>query len=268
MGNIKIKTKQLLLGNTLKTFFVCALSFILRWSSIASTGIGIYAFSKSVAFENLINRLGNTLFYTSFALAVLVLLLSKILFCSALKAGEELFLFKKAINENTSLRNLFSFFSPKKSFSALSLYTQMGILKLFWFIYYIIPPAICTGFIFYLYSFANLPKITLAVLISGATLLFFISFYLFKLTSQRYAAAPFFFTAGNFPQKEAIKKSCIFLDGVLNSSLKLKLSFSGWHLSNIFILPLFYTVPYYRLCNSLFIAESVKNNIIKLCKHI
>lgn len=264
MGKIKIKTKQLLLGNTFKIFGVCSLSFILRWSSIILWASGIYLFFKSTYYENILNRLGNPLFYTGFALAVLILLFFELVFCACVKASEQYFLFKKAINEEVEVLKFFSFFSPKRGFPSVFLYTKIFFLKTLWLIYYMVPPTICLGLVFYLYSFGNLPQAGYFVLFSGVLLLFLMSFFMFKVSAERYSAAPFLFTAGNFPPKESIKKSTSLLDGFLLSSLSLKLSFSGWLLSNIFIFPLFYTTPYYSLCKALYVAESVKTNVLKL----
>ena len=66
-------------------------------------------------------------------------------------------------------------------------------------------------------------------------------------------------THKNASARESLNFSIAATDGHLNDSTVLYFSLIGWILSCVFIVPVFYTVPYIKLCNVAFMEE---------CRHI
>lgn len=266
MGIIKIKTKYLLLGKTGKIFTVLFLSFLLRWGSVSISFFNFYRFSQSGFFETLLSRYNNILLYSGFFAAAFIILFSNLLFGSAIRSGEQKYFFSQAMEKDFKITSLFYFIGPKKSFKCFSFYCRLWGMKLFWYVFFLSPSALCGAMIYYLYSFTKLSATALVILISGNILLFSAGLFMAGIAKSRYCAAPLFFTSEKLSAKEAIDKSIILSDGFLSDFSRLKASFFPWFLSCAFILPIFYALPYYRLCSAVFVLKSTAKNAKRLLK--
>ncbi len=255
MGKYKIKAKILLLKYTVVVTVTFLTSLLLQILCIATPFVGAYLFAGGNVFEALTNRYNNTIVLTVFITAVSLSVFCGLVLFSALKMGDNHFLKNYASTHKPAFTDIFRFLSPPKSLSCFAFYCRLTALKIGWLLYYMAPVGLCFLMVQYLNSFSALADLSLKILESGLILFFWFSFFMWRFTLLRYSAAGFLFIEENITPKSAIQKSTLITDSFLLNESALNISFFPWFMSCIFILPLFYVIPYYRLTKALFIAE-------------
>lgn len=257
-SKIRLESKYLLSKNTLRLFLISLLSMSLRWGNLALNLTGLYFLLNSDFLKNLLFDYNNALVYTGVVILYSIIFFSTAMTASAIKLGEQFVYFTRAQRAKGQIRLLFKFLHPKKSLKALKLYFTVNFMKIFWLIYFLSPVGVCAGCTAYLYNISYLSPDVYFVLASGTALLLSISTVVWRVAVLRYSAAPYYVCLKPELQvKEAIKKSIRFTDGLLTEGVLLEYSFSGWILSCILIIPLFYVVPYIKLTKSVFVTKSV-----------
>lgn len=257
-SKIRLESKYLLSKNTLRLFLISLLSISLRWGNLALNLTGLYFLLNSDFLENLLSEYNNTLVYTGVTVLYSIIFFFTSMTASAIKLGEQFIYFTRAQGAKGQIRLLFKFLHPKKSFKALKLYFTINFMKVFWLIYFLSPVGVCAGCTAYLYNISYLSPDVYFVLAFGTALLLSISIVVWRVAVSRYSAAPYYICLKPELQvKDAIKKSIRFTDGMLTEGVLLEYSFSGWILSCILIIPLFYVVPYIKLTKSVFVTKNV-----------
>ena len=257
-SKIRLESKFLLSKNTLRLFLISSLSASLRWGNLALNLTGLYFLLNSDFLENLLSEYNNTLVYTGVTVLYSIIFFFTSMTASAIKLGEQFIYFTRAQGAKGQIRLLFKFLHPKKSFKALKLYFTINFMKVFWLIYFLSPVGVCVGCTAYLYNISYLSPDVYFVLAFGTALLLSISIVVWRVAVSRYSAAPYYICLKPELQvKDAIKKSIRFTDGMLAEGVLLEYSFSGWILSCILIIPLFYVVPYIKLTKSFFVTKTV-----------
>lgn len=254
--NIRLQAKYLLSKNNLRLFAISFGSFCLRWGRLILTIAGLFVFLKSPLFENLTTQYGVK--EVSF---VCVLIYTWFFFLTALvsagfKMGEQFIYFTRAQGSKGSLRLLFKYATPKKAFRALRFYTTLNFYKALWLIYFLFPCTLCVICDIYVYNSYNISSPIHIVLSVSISLLLSISIVMWRCAIARYSAAPYYFCLNpSMRVRDAIKKSIRFTDGFLAESVLMEYSLMGWILSCVFIVPLFYVIPYVKLCKCMFVSE-------------
>ena len=257
-SKIRLESKFLLSKNTLRLFLISSLSASLRWGNLALNLTGLYFLLNSDFLENLLSDYNNALVYTGVTVLYSIIFFFTSMTASAIKLGEQFIYFTRAQGAKGQIRLLFKFLHPKKSFKALKLYFTINFMKVFWLIYFLSPVGVCAGCTAYLYNISYLSPDVYFVLAFGTALLLSISIVVWRVAVSRYSAAPYYICLKPELQvKDAIKKSIRFTDGMLTEGVLLEYSFSGWILSCILIIPLFYVVPYIKLTKSFFVTKTV-----------
>ncbi len=256
--NIRLQAKYLLSKNNFRLFSISLTSFFLRWGRFILTIVGIFIFLKSSLFQSLTQQYG-----VKEVSLVCVLIYGWLFFLTALvssgfKMGEQFIYFTRAQGSRGSLRLLFKYASPKKAFRALRFYATVNFFKALWFIYFLIPCALCVICDAYIYSYFQVASVVHLVIALSLSLLFSISLAMWRASVARYSAAAYYFCLDPAMKvRDAIKKSIRFTDGFLTESVLLEYSLSGWILSCVYILPIFYVVPYIKLCKCVFVTEAL-----------
>ncbi len=257
-SRIRLESKYLLSKNNLRLFLISMLSASLRWGNFALNLTGLYLLLNSKFLENLLSSYNNALVYTGVVIFYLIIFFFTAMTASAIKLGEQFIYFTRAQRAKGQIRLLFKFLHPKKSFKALRFYLTVNFMKVFWLIYFLSPVGVCAGCTAYLYNISYLSPEVYYVLAFGTTLLLSISIVVWRVAVLRYSAAPYYICLKPELQiKDAIKKSIRFTDGFLTDGVLLEYSLSGWILSCILIIPLFYVVPYIKLTKSVFVTNTV-----------
>lgn len=258
ISDVKLKSKAIIKGDTLRLFFISLFSFIVRRGSFALLVYCIASLFKSGILNSYLENYNDTFVYSVVIFDVAFVSLTILLFISSLKLGEQFLYFIKASGGNGRLGLLFHFFTFKRSFRALSLYARLTALKIGWLLYFLLPCAVCYGITFYLYSNGKLLPVVFYVLIIGSSVLLSFCIFMWRIAFSRYNAAPYYvcLNPDTTPEK-AIKKSVAFTDGFLRESVLLESSFFGWFLSCIAIIPFVYVLPYFKISKALFVVDSL-----------
>ncbi len=255
---MKIKSKLMMKGDTLRLFFISFFSFIIRRGAFAIWLYCIVNLFESGLLDSYLERYNNAIVYgmVSFDIAFVTTIL--FLFICALKLGEQFLYFIKASGGKGRTGLLFKFFTFEKSFGAFILYLRLTLLKLGWLLYFLLPCIVCYGLTIYLYSDGSLLPVVFYVMIAGSSLLLSFCVFMWRVAFFRYNAAPYYFCLNSeISPKDAIKKSVKYTDGFLRESVLLDSSFWGWFLSCLTIIPFAYVIPYFKLSKALFVVEAL-----------
>ncbi len=256
-GFIKVKAKELLLKNTFKLFFVSFYSFVLKLLILISFFAVFYFSLTSKILLNMVNTYNSLLIYFIYSLIIVLILLLSLLLISGLSLGESAVYFMESRNIKSKFKFLFIFLRPSQSFRAFFLYLRLLILKSSWFTFFHLPPIFTLSITIFIYLRGAVFTAVFYSLIIGTVILFTISRYFYNIITIRYSFASFYLcTDLKISASEAIEKSCELSDGFLKDGVALKASFFPWILSMIFILPLFYVIPYLKLTKAKFVTFS------------
>lgn len=257
-SDIKIKSKTIIKGDTLRLFFISFFSFVLRRGSFAIWFYCIVNLFKSGILNFYLDNYNDALVYSVVIFDIAFVTAILFLFICALKLGEQFLFFIKASGGKGRTGLLLSFFTFEKSYRAISLYFRLTVLKFAWFLYFILPCVVCYALAFYLYSQGNLLPLVFYIMLAGSSVLFSFCIFMWRVASFRYNAAPYYVCLNReITPKDAIKKSINFTDGFLRESVLLESSFFGWFLSCGFIIPFVYVIPYFKISKALFVVESL-----------
>ena len=165
-GDIKIKSKSLIKGDTLRLFFVSFFSFIIRRGAFAIWLYCIVNLFESGILNSYLDIYNDAVVYAmvSFDIAFVTTILF-LLIC-ALKLGEQFLYFIKASGGKGRTGLLFKFFTFEKSVRAFFLYLRLTLLKLGWLLYFLLPCIVSYSLTFYLYSKGSLLPIVFYVMIA------------------------------------------------------------------------------------------------------
>ncbi|MBO5857515.1 MAG: hypothetical protein J6Q87_04635 [Clostridia bacterium] len=254
-GFIKIKSKALLLNNTLKLFFVSLIAFILKSSVTILTVLSMHFILVSNIFQSLLVEYNSLIVYFIYSLFAVTSFFLLFLFISGLKTGENAIYFMQSKGSKAKLKYLFIFLRPSQSFRSFCLYTRIFILKSLWGIFLYLPSCFCLILTLYLYFSTVIYTTVFLTLIFGAVFLLSISRFYYNCISVRYSFASYYLcTDLNISVKTAINKSTHNSDGFIKDGVYLKSSMLIWFLCCIFIIPAIYVIPFNKLSKAKFIT--------------
>ena len=254
-GFIKIRAKELLLGNTIRLFFVSFTAFLLKVISSISLILLSNAALISPFLQNLVIKYNSFLIYFIYSLIVVTLYLLLFLFISGLKMGEKAIYYMQSKNSNAKLKYLFIFLRPSQSFRAFYLNLKLFILKVLWFLYFFSAPVFCLSFTIFLYINTSTYTVVLYTLIIGTATLTSISLFYYNCLKARYSYAFYYLcTDLKLSVNEAIEKSINHSDNFIKDGVILKSSFLPWIFSCLLVFPVFYVIPFFKLSGAKFIT--------------
>ncbi len=257
-SKIRIESKYLLSGNNVKLFFISFWSIALRWSAFLSIPLLIYFTFFADTFKSFFETENQ---YLSLFLKLLFFTVTSIillLFTCGIKNCENYAFFTASKGKKPKLKKAIKYFKPKTLFKALLLYIKILSLKIFWIAYYSFPAGICFAELLYMYNKSTLSHSIFIVLCFSSSLLFSLCLFMYKATVFRYSAAPYYILFNNKTKiSSAINKSIEVTDSYIQNALVLKTSLTGWVISCLTIIPIFYALPYHKLCNTLLLYNCI-----------
>ena len=257
-SSIRLEAKGLLSHNIARLFSISFFSFILRYGALICCGYGIFLIYNSTLFKFLENNYSYALVWFIFSLFSVTFSFLTLSFISSIRLGELFAYFTRANGGNGRFIHLFKFLSPAHSIKALVFFLRDTATKLLWWIYFLFPGIICCVSGYFLYENTGINNYVSVILSTGFSLILAISFVVGKMCALRYSAAPYYICLNeSITINDAIKKSIRLMDGFLSDGVLLQYSMTGWFLSCIFILPLFYVVPYAKLVRCVYITDVV-----------
>ena len=114
-GNIKIKSKTIIKGDTLRLFFISLFSFVARRGSFAIWIYCVVNLIKSGILKSYLDNYNDALVYSVVIFDIAFVTAVLFLFICALKLGEQFLYFIKASGGQGRTGILFSYFTFEKS---------------------------------------------------------------------------------------------------------------------------------------------------------
>ncbi len=267
-SSIRLEAKGLLSHNIARLFSISFLSFILRYGVLVCCGYGFFSIYKSALFKFLESNYNYVLVWFIFSLFSVTLTFLILSFVSSIRLGELFAYFTRANGGNGRFIHLFKFLSPACSIKALVFFLRYTTTKLLWWLYFLFPGIICCVSGYFLYENTGINNTVSVILSTGFSIILAISFVVSKMCALRYSAAPYYICLNeNTTINDAIKKSILLMDGFLSDGVLLEYSMAGWFLSCIFVLPLFYVVPYTKLVRCVYVTDVVFSKATSKAKY-
>ncbi len=164
----------------------------------------------------------------------------------ALKTGSDRYMLKKAQNVHVGTKDIFYYFIPKQFFSLFFVSCRVILLRLLLFIFVNLPTTLCLALLLSLGSKAFSAAVSL-VLAAGCSAFFISGIYFYNKLSASLFLIPYYFIKGEFISfRHLLSSSQSAMRGKTQSLLRLKMSFAGWLLSCVLILPCAYVWSYYN----------------------
>ncbi len=183
--------------------------------------------------------------YINLFVSVTVLFLSFMSFIT-LKTGSDRYMLKKAQNVRAGTKDIFYYFIPKQFFSLLYVSCRVFLLRLLLFFLVNTPTLLCLLLLLNLGSKAFSAAVSL-VLAAGCSAFFISGIYFYNKLSASLFLMPYYFIKGEFVSfRHLLSSSQNAMRGKTQSLLRLKVSFTGWFLSCLLILPCAYVWSYYN----------------------
>ena len=257
-SKIRIESKYFLSGNNLRLFLISFFSIILRWCAFFGIPLLIYFVFFADKFATAFKTESEALTLFLKILFCTVTTVISLLFICGIKNCENTAFFISSKGKKPKLKQIIKNFYPMTLFKTLFLYVKIISLKIFWAFYYSFPALICLGMLLYMYNKSALSYSVFMVLSFGSSLLFSVCLFMYKATVFRYSAAPYYILFNKKAKiNSAIKNSLRDTDEYIQSALLLKTSLMGWVISCLAIFPCFYVLPYYKICNTLFLYNCI-----------
>ncbi len=201
-----------------------------------------YAATPSIAFDDMAN--------VAVISTLISLMISALIFfvMTPLQQGCARWFYHRTGGEQEPVSGVFFYFESAKSyFRSLGLYFQIALRTFLWMLLPALPMAATITFLlFYKHQFGgNLPNAAYAVVVILMVIWAILLVALSVLISLRYFLAPYLLA--EHPEQKAsqcIKSGVRLVKGHKAELFGFMLSFIGWMLLCIFIIPIFYVMPY------------------------
>lgn len=259
MSYFKLNAKKRMMKNYLKCFIVSVFPFM----TIVLLVILNYFFVrllKSISFSTFLLPYA---MYINVSLLGLSFILSLFIWKSVQFLTDSYFLLK-ALNKNTTFAKTIKCVSFRQCFTFLTVSIIRFLLSISWFVVYLSPCIITSGLLLYSYRMENNGfNINLTLFVS-AIMLFIIGLSFLYITLKRYTMCSSVILTEE--EKNPLKVVAKSIELMENHSVECAfycLSFIGWLLLCLLIIPLIYVVPYFKMsksyfCNSLGLSKVIK----------
>ena len=246
-ARIKIFSKANMLGQHLSLILVLLITVFLTLTVNNSFVLG-HIIMKIPKVTSLLSgfsvKATRIIFFTFLGLASYIALVP-------FRYGSDVWFYENAKKTRLPLKQLFSFYSIKKSSSALNLVTLVELKKLLCTLIFLLPSLVITGYIFYALGEGVGTKMLLSLIAGDILLLLTGVFFSFVFSQRYFLAAYIMYENDNCKAGDAIKLSAQIMENKCFETAFFKLSFSGWFFLCLFIFPTLYVYPFYKMSNSL-----------------
>lgn len=179
-----------------------------------------------------------------------------VLILEPLKLGAKSWYYQLTDGKSLPVNELFGFFFGfGRYFKAVYLTVSLFIKKLLWSIVFLSLPiaAIVGGFVWRERASRDIELLlSHGLRISGIALLLIMSLLLAVWLNRYYLAEYIFVSEDKISPRRAVRLSVMLTKGRRWEFFMLELSFLGWRILNIAILPMLYSVPYISVVKSLY----------------
>lgn len=258
MSYVKLKAKNRLVKNNFRCFLASALPYA-AFILLSLLNYYLYVVLKNTDFASLSSYahiLRPSLLTVSFVVSFIIWRTARLI--------TDRFFYVKNNNPDATFWNS----ARGVTFHQFITASMATVLKFFlgvaWSVVYLLPCAVMGGIFVYAVKYEEFNRNLFITLFASTVILFFIGISFLYITMKRYTMTD----AVIFAYKEkdslkAIEKSIKIMEGnTLKYSLYC-LSFFGWLLSCLLVLPIFYVLPYKTMAKYSFYGFSSKKEFIK-----
>lgn len=187
-----------------------------------------------------------------------IFLLSAFGFYSSVRLGIKRYLLKKAQKKKPSSGDIFFYFKPKKYFSSLFYSSAIFMIKLSILVFCLIPSAVCL-FTVDRFSRQGVSALVCLSLTVTAVFLGINGCYFYSVFNSSFFLCDYFFIDGSYLSfRHLIACSQRGMNGKNILLTRLKMSFVGWFVLCLLILPVPYVWGYYNQSLAVAAAEFMK----------
>lgn len=236
---IRLKGRKLLIGST--TLFVLTLAvgmmliFSLSFMPLAyRSAIGLFS-SYTRSFTP----------YISLAVSVAMLALT-LLSYRALRLGSDRYMLKRAQGVHADTRDIFFYFRPAQATSLIGHSTALLIIRLLLFLLVNIP-AVLSSLLVYFLARSSASALVLTIIALSSIAFFISALYFYSLLSASLFLVKYYYIKGEYLcLRHLVSSSADAMKGRSRELFLLRLSFTGWFFSCLFIFPIGYVWSYYN----------------------
>lgn len=235
---IKLNAKKRLVKNHFKSFLISALPYV-NIFLLTALNYYLYIFLKNVDFIFIP-------YISSYAVVVKASLFTLSMLCSfVLWRISQLFSDKYFFSRNTKISCRLSF---RQCFTAIMVSVLKFFLSVAWGTLYFSPCAVMTATLYYCIHSGDYTFNVMLTLFVASAILFVIGSGFFYVTLKRYSMCNYVILTGvETDSIKIIEKSINLIEGNMAKYTFYGLSFVGWILSCVLIVPVFYVLPYVKM---------------------
>lgn len=248
----RLKGRALQIGN----FSLLLLTFLTAFAMITAVNLLPLIYIKAVEPEVTL-RASHYGKYISAAVAVMIFIFVFCIF-NSIRLGIKRYFLKKAQKKNPVAEDIFFYFKVRNFFSCFVYCIRIALIRLFLLSFCLLPCGICFV-ILQSFSLSGVSALVctalfitaLCLLINGTV--FYYSFF------SSFFLCDYYYIEGSFVSfSHLIASSQKMMSGRKNVLHRLKLSFSGWFILSLLLIPLPYVWSYYNQSLAVAAAEFMK----------
>lgn len=264
-SKVKTNARRAVTQNYIKT--LCVTLIIL----CVSTLFAVFVVMANTFAEMFASRMTHPIYvlgewnYLYSPIVVAVSLVFEWFLFSPLILGAAKWFYRLSGGDSGDVIDLFDFFSgARRYFSSLWMELHLFVRRFIYsFLFFIVPGAVmvCGAALLDGRWSASDPISTLVgtmLLIAGSVLTAAAGIFAWVFL-KRYALARYLFAEGECTVRQAIRQSVYFMKGRKGELFLFDLSFIGWFISCILVVPAFYVAPYYLCANALYARVMIEH---------
>lgn len=256
LSYVKLNAKNKMVKNTVQCFFTAFLPYTVIFSFTA-LNYYLYFFLESFDFSG-IAFLSSYALYVRASLFTLSAVLSFLLY-KLVRLMSDSFFFRKSSDSRARYRDVVK----ALKFKQYTAYVTVSVLKFFlsaaWGALYLLPAATVMGAAVYCFYRESYGANLIIALVSSAAALSVSGLFFWYVTMKRYSACSAVILSSDKPEPfKVIEKSIDMMDGHMLKYSLYSLSFFGWILSCVLLIPIVYVLPYRELSKYSFYNSVLK----------
>lgn len=248
---IRLKGRALLIGSV----FLFILTFAVGSMLIISLSMLPVIYKKALPYVS-----SYTDEYTVYVNAVLscLIMLGCVLSFKAMRFGSDRYMLKKAENVHADSRDIFFYFRLSEIIPLFAVNARLMLIRLVLFIFVNIPTGICLSLLYFI-SEMNSSAAVVSIIAIGTALFLLSGIYFYLRLSSSLFLTKYYYIKGEYINfRHLISASFSAMKGRSNELFLLRVSFFGWFLSCVLLLPAGYVWGYYNQTLAAYANEIMK----------
>lgn len=250
---IKLNAKRKLVKHSFKSFLYGILPYV-TIVLLCALNYYLYIFLKNMSFGFITSVLSYEIYIKATLLTIAVILSFLI------------YEFTSTVSQRYFYLNFITDCYRKITFRSFCTFVTVSVLKFFlsiaWGAFFLLPGAVVGGTLYYSLSSGEYTfNVNLTLFVAGVILLF-IGLGFFYTTLKRYSMCSFvIFSEEKTEAVSVINKSINLMEGNILKYAVYSVSFLGWVLSCVLIIPVFYVLPYIKMAKYSYFKAMTKSKL-------